>query len=90
MLPVADRSLQATGRQIVLYCLALVPMTVFPVVLGIAGWGYFTMAIALDLMFTWYGVDLARSRRRQHARRLFWGSLVYIICLLLSMALDHS
>jgi protoheme IX farnesyltransferase len=90
MLPVADRSLQVTGRQIVLYCLALVPVTVFPVVLGIAGWAYFTAAIALNAMFTWYGVDVARSKGRQHARRLFWGSLGYIICLLLSMALDHS
>lgn len=89
MLPVADRSLQVTGRQIVLYCLALIPVTLFPVVLGTAGWAYFAVAIVLNAMFTWCGVVLARSRRRQHARRLFWASLAYLLCLLPSMVVDH-
>lgn len=89
MLPVVDRSLQVTGRQIVLYCLALVPVTVFPVVLGTAGWAYLAVAIALNAMFTWCGIALARSGLRQHARRLFWASLVYLLCLLPAMVLDH-
>jgi protoheme IX farnesyltransferase len=89
MLPVADRSLQLTGRQIVLYCVALFPVTVFPVVLGIAGWAYFSVAIVLNALFTWYGIALARSGRRQHARRLFWASLGYLLCLLPAMVLDH-
>jgi protoheme IX farnesyltransferase len=89
MLPSADRQLQMTGRQIVLYCLALVPVTVCPVVLGIAGWGYLAAALALNVMFTWFGIRVARSQRRQDARRLFLGSLGYIICLLLSMTIDH-
>ena len=89
MLPVADGSLQVTGRQIVLYCLVLVPVTVFPVVLGIAGLVYFAAAIVLNAMFTWCGIALARSGRRQDARRLFWASLVYLICLLPSMVVDR-
>ena len=89
MLPVADRSLDVTGRQIVLYCLALVPVTVFPVALETAGWAYFAVAIILNAIFTWCGVTLARSGRRQHARRLFWASLVYLLCLLPSMVVDR-
>lgn len=89
MLPVTDRSLQVTGRQIVLYCLTLIPPTLFPVVLGTAGWVYFAVAIILNAMFMWCGVALARSGRRQHARRLFWASLGYLLCLLPSMVLDH-
>jgi protoheme IX farnesyltransferase len=34
--------------QIVLYCLALIPVTLFPVVLGTAGWAYFAVAIVLN------------------------------------------
>ena len=89
MLPVADRSLQVTGRQIVLYCLALIPVSLVPVILGTAGWAYLAVAIVLNAMFTWCGVTLARSGSRQHARRLFWASLGYLLCLLPSMVVDH-
>lgn len=89
ILPVGDRSLDVTGRQIVLYCLALIPLTVFPVVLGSAGWAYFTAAMFLNAMFTWCGIAVARSRGRPHARRLFWASLGYLLCLLPSMVIDH-
>lgn len=89
MLPVADRSLSATSRQIVLYSLALVPVTLFPVLLGTAGWAYFAVAIVLNAMFTWCGIALARSGRRHHARRLFWASLVYLLCLLPSIVVNH-
>ena len=89
ILPVSDRSLDLTARQVVLYCLALLPVTLFPVVLGIAGSSYFVVALVLNAMFTWYAVALARSRRRQHARRLFWASLGYLLCLLPSMVLGR-
>jgi heme o synthase len=89
ILPVSDGSLDATARQIVLYCLALVPVSVFPVVLGTVGWAYFTIAIALNAIFTCYGIAIARSKSRHHARRLFFASLGYLLCLLPAMVLDH-
>jgi protoheme IX farnesyltransferase len=89
VLPVSDRSLDVTARQVVLYCLALLPVTLFPVVLGIAGSAYFAVALIGNAMFTWYGVALAWNRRRQHARRLFWASLVYLLCLLPSLVLGR-
>ena len=89
ILPVSDKYLDVTVQQIILYCLALVPVTVFPVVLGAAGWTYFIIAIFLNAMFTCCGMALARSRRREHARLLFLASLVYLLCLLPAMILDH-
>ena len=89
MLPVADGRLDVTGRQIILYCLALIPLTVFPFVLASAGWAYLSVAMALNVIFTWCGFALARRRSRQYARRLFWASLAYILCLLPLMVLDH-
>ena len=89
ILPVADKDLDVTGRQIVLYCLALFPVTLFPVVLGTAGFAYFAVAIVLDALFTWCGVVLARGKRRQDARRLFLASLGYLLVLLPLMVLDH-
>ena len=89
ILPVADAKLDVTGRQIVLYCLALVPVTVFPAILGIAGWRYVVVAIVLNAIYIWCALALVRSRRRQHARRLFWASLGYLLFLLPAMVLDH-
>ena len=89
ILPVSDRSLEVTARQVVLYCLALVPVTLFPVVLGIAGSAYLAVALILNAMFIWYGVALAWNRRRQHARRLFWASLGFLLCLLPSLVLGR-
>jgi len=86
---VSDENLEVTAQQIILYCLALVPVTVFPVVLGTAGWTYFTIAIFLNAMFTLFGIALARSRRRKHARWLFLASLAYLLFLLPSMVLDR-
>jgi protoheme IX farnesyltransferase len=89
ILPVSDRTLDITARQVVLYCLALLPVTLFPVVLGIAGSAYFAVALILNAMFIWYGVALAWNKRRQHARRLFWASLGYLLCLLPSLVLGR-
>jgi protoheme IX farnesyltransferase len=92
MLPATYGSFDLTARQIVIYCLALIPVTLFPVVLGTAGQRYFIAAITLNAMFTWCALDLIRSqhpRRRQGARRLFLASLVYILCLLPLMILGR-
>jgi protoheme IX farnesyltransferase len=89
ILPVADRNLDATSRQIVLYCLALIPVTLCPVVLGTSGRVYLTMAIILNAMFTWFGIAVARKRGQKNACRLFLASLGYLLCLLSSMVIDR-
>jgi len=78
ILPVAHENFDVTARQIMIYCLALTCVTLFPVLLGTAGWRYFIVAIVLNAMFMRFALDLSRSRRprRRHlARRLFLASL---------------
>jgi protoheme IX farnesyltransferase len=89
ILPVGDKNLDATSRQVVLYCLALIPVTIFPGMLGTSGRLYVIIAIILNAMFTWLGIALARNRDQKHARRLFFASLGYLLCLLPSMVIDH-
>jgi protoheme IX farnesyltransferase len=85
MLPVIDPEGTATGRQIVVYALALLPVSLAPTLLGLAGPIYFAGALVLGLVFLSMGVWTALARSGAAARRLFVTSLAYLPCLLLLM-----
>ena len=88
MLPVVDDGLVVTGRQMVLYGTALIPVSLMPVALRMAGPGYLLAAAALGLAFLGFGVNCAINKRRVDARRLFLASIVYLPALLAVMMAD--
>jgi heme o synthase len=86
MLTVEDASGASAGRQSVLYALALVPVSLLPTFLGLAGPAYFVIALAMSLGFLAAAVAMAaRPAAPAAARRLFRASLLYlpVVCLLL-------
>ena len=90
MLPVVDQSLVVTGRQTVLYGMALVPVSLLPVALRMGGAGYLLAALVLGLAFLAFGINCAVCKRRADARRLFLASIVYLPALLAVMMLDKQ
>ena len=88
MLPVVDPDLVVTGRQMVLYGTALVPVTLMPVALRMAGAGYLLAAVVLGLAFLSFGMNCALRKRRADARWMFLASIVYLPALLAVMMLD--
>ncbi len=88
MLPVVDESLDITGRQIVLYSLALLPVTLLPVGLHMAGPAYFAAAVLLGIAFLTFGISCAASKQRIDARKLFFASILYLPLLLGVMMID--
>ncbi len=88
MLPIIDLSGARTSRQVILYIIALVAVTVLPSLMGLAGNAYLGGAIALGLLFLAYGAFFSRLRDRSSARRLFLVSVCYLPLLLALMALD--
>jgi protoheme IX farnesyltransferase len=90
MLPVVDEKLDVTGRQIVLYSVALVPVSLMPVNAGLAGAAYFAVAMMLSLAFLSFGVSAATSKTRLDAKKLFFASIVYLPALLGVLMLDRS
>ena len=88
MLPCVDPDLRATGRQIVVYLMSLLPVTLMPFGLRMAGLGYLISAFILGGLFTWYGVQAARTRTREDARRLFFVSIIYLPLLLGALMVD--
>ncbi len=89
MLPVVKGEL-ATARQILLYAVLLLPVTlmlVYP--LGIMGWVYGVSALLLGVWFVYKAVKLCRlSGDRTYARSVFKYSVLYLALLYSAMAID--
>jgi protoheme IX farnesyltransferase len=89
MLPVVDDArLSLTSRQIVVYAMALVPMSLTPTLLNMAGPVYFTAAMLLGLAFLSYSISAAATRTRLDARKLFFASIIYLPLLLAFLMWD--
>ena len=88
MLPVLDPEGTRTSRQIVLYTIALLAVSLLTTVLGLTGALYFFGALTLGLAFLGLGVVLAFTRTGVQARRLFLGSVIYLPVLLILMVVD--
>jgi len=78
MLPVVEPDGRLTAQQIVIWTLLLVPVSLFPVVLGTTGAIYFYGAFLLGLLFLATSVHAALSKSRQGARRLLLASVLYL------------
>jgi protoheme IX farnesyltransferase len=78
MLPVLEPDGRSTGRQSVVYAAALVPLSLAPTLMRMAGDVYFAGALVLGLGFLWLTLSFARTRSVGDARRVFFGSIVYL------------
>jgi len=88
MLGVDDESGRGTGRMVVLYALALLPISLLPTLLGVTGSTYFYGALGLGLLYTAAGAALLAAATPARAWRVFFVSIVYLPALLTLMVLD--
>jgi len=79
-----------TRWRMLAYTLALVPVTLAPVLLGLLDWIYLAVAIPLDAWFVWVAVRVLRERSEAAARNMFRVSLIFLFALFLSMLLDRA
>jgi heme o synthase len=87
MLPVV-RGDRETARQIVLYSVGLVAVTLLPWVLGSAGLLYLASALGLGAVFLWLAERLRREIAPRRAALLFHYSLLYLALLFVALAVD--
>ena len=81
---------ERTGRQIILFCCALIPISILPTILGLTGTIYMTGAILLGFIYLGYGSSVALFRSITHAQRLLRVSVLYLPALLILMMIDKS
>jgi heme o synthase len=89
MLPVLEPDGLRTGQQALLYAAALLPVSIGPTFVGIAGWTYFWLALVLGVALIVLAARFARIRSNQSARALFFGSIIYLPLIWALMVLDH-
>ena len=89
MLPVVEPDGRVTAQQIVVYTLMLLPVSLLPTLLGMAGRIYLAGAALLGLLFLYSSLRAAFSMSRQHARRLLLASVLYLPLLFLLMVLNR-
>ena len=89
MLPVLDPDGRKTGRQAFQYALALGPVSLMPVLVGLAGAPYAAAAVTLGLAMVWVSARFARDRSIANARRLFLFSILYLALLWPCLVLDR-
>lgn len=90
MVSSVDPSGAMSGRQAVIYCLALLPISLAATPLGLAGPLYALGALLLGLVFTGLAWVMYRQRTDAAARRLFLWSLAYLPLLLGLLVLDPT
>jgi heme o synthase len=90
MLPVVEPDCRSTARQIVLYGLALVPVSLVPTFLGMTGRLYFAGALLLGLWFLYSGVRVAVDRTAVRARAVLIASVLYLPLIYGLMLVDRQ
>ncbi len=89
LLPVIEPSGRSTGRQAVLYTAALIPLSMMPTGVGLATVWYLAGAIVLGAILLVMSLEFSVKRDLATARRLFFGSILYLPILWAILVFDH-
>lgn len=89
-LAVPTSAQEGTSRQIILYCCALVPVSLLPTTLGATGMTYMVGALVAGFMYLGYGLAVAMVRSPAAARRLLRASVLYLPALFFLMVVDKA
>jgi protoheme IX farnesyltransferase len=89
LLPVIEPDGRSTGRQAVLYTAVLIPLSMMPTGVGLATARFLVGAISLGAILMLLSLDFSVKRNMETARRLFFGSILYLPILWALLVFDH-
>ena len=90
MLPVVEPSGKITAQQIVIFTVLLLPVSLVPFFIGMAGVVYLIGASVLGLWFLTASIKAARSKSVEQARKLLLVSVIYLPLLFALMVFNHQ
>ena len=89
LLPVIEPDGRSTGRQAVLYTAVLIPLSMLPTAIGMATAWYLVGAITLGAILMVLSLEFSARRTVDTAKRLFFGSILYLPMLWALLVFDH-
>ena len=89
LLPVIEPDGRSTGRQAVLYSAVLIPISMLPTGVGLATAYYLVGAVTLGAVLLFMSIEFSAKRDLATARRLFFGSILYLPILWALLVFDH-
>jgi len=89
LLPIVEPDGASTGRQAVIYAAALVPLSLAPAAAGMSGVVYLAGAAVMSAAFLALAVRFAWHRTTPDARKLFFGSILYLPLLWILMVVNR-
>ena len=88
MLPVVDPDGRITARQIVMFSMMMVAVSVAPFFFGLTGWVFPLVTIILGGWFMLHSVRAAKAKSPELARKLLMATVIYLPLVFLAMVLD--
>lgn len=88
MLPSVEEGPRRTASQAISHTLGLLPVSLSPFVLKLAGPLYLAGALILGALFLWQAIRFGRDLSQPSAKRLFYASILYLPLLLGLMVFD--
>jgi protoheme IX farnesyltransferase len=89
MLPTGETADRIIGLVATAYALCLIPASLLPVTVNLAGAAYGLCAIVLGCAYLWSAIRFARQPERRTARVLLATSLIYLPLLLTILTWEH-
>jgi protoheme IX farnesyltransferase len=89
LLPVIEPDGRSTGYQTVLYTAGLIPISLLPTFVGLASAYYLVGALTLAAVLLVLSLEFASTRTRPAAKRLFFGTILYLPVLWMVLLADH-
>lgn len=90
MLPVVEPAGKITARQIVIFTILLLPVSIMPYFFGVSGLVYLVGASLLGIWFLWASIRAARAKSTEKARALLLVSVLYLPLLFALMVFNHQ
>jgi heme o synthase len=89
MLPAVEKDGKITARQIVMFTVLLLPVSLAPFFIGLSGIYYLVGASLLGIWFLWVSIEAARAKTVEKSRKLLLVSVLYLPIIFALMVFNH-
>ena len=88
LMPSVEGPTKYSAIQSIIYSLVLIPVGMLPYLVGMSGMISFYIVLVANLMMLWLRIRLYREMEKKAARRVMFGSYIYLAVVLLALLMD--